>query len=670
NHRQAVRSLLLAAFILLPSSSILAQSSGVDSEFSDGLRAFRAEAYETALEHFRRVVSMDPSQADAVRLMNESQDALVQLMMADNPEFRTFALTVLEAARTKGVEAIRDADAAAEVAARCFEGTYTERGKAIWELGMTYGPFAVPPLVSSLNSDDSTRFAAIYALSRLGSDALPPLLVASHSENNKVRLAVAQVLVEMGDPRAIPRLAQMAKSDSDGSIRALCRGYATNVESAYLKQGLGYYNYDPSLGLSETENHGVRWGLDGQAKLFFDELEAGLIPMELAKGCFEAAAQSSDSNLASQAARGLALVYAAEVALLRAVGENVRAAEQFNAGLSLSTEALNSALGEALRSSNDVPTAAVLIEMLDSPAAIQAGNLRTALNSSVPTISFSAAISLANAGEQGSTLVSTLMRAASIQGLHSVQIFSADNAFANNLAEGLASSANCTSLIASDAASGLSNLYRGLNIDAFVIQDPLPDTYARQLVKRIRQNGKYANTPILVQGNGSATGDIDDATVYDTLTFQDVRSSLSELDPERMGYRRTAARAAEALAGMANRSSGSGAGVQQSLVSFLGREDDVAIPIMMALGHWGTAAEAQQLLSEIADGGNSAQKRAAAARALDGIMTRDGTTKLLTEDENVLRSAMTVEDVELAQACATVLGRGKAIHKSVQVSAK
>ncbi len=678
NHRQAVRSLLLAAFILLPSTSIVGQSDA-DSEFSAGLEAYRGQAFDQAIEHFRNVVKADPSSSEAIRFMNMSQDSLVQMMMSENEEYRAefkaFAMTILEASRSMKRDAVRDKDAAEALASKCLEGTYAERGKSIWKLGMTFGPFAVPPLVASLNSNDATRYAAIYALSRLGSDALPPLLAASSSPNSKVRLAVAQVLIEMGDARATARLAEMARYDEDAAINALCAGYvSTPVGESYIEQGDAYYSYDMQNGLMETENHGVRWVLDGSTSLYYDELEAGLVPLELAKECYAAANHLREpSTVQEQASKGMALVYAAEVALLRAVGEDNRAAEQFNAGLSLSSGALNLALGASLKSSNDVPIASVLIEMLDSPAAIHAIEVQNALSNSVPTLRFSAAISLANAGDVNSPgLLTSLLRASSLRGLRTVQIFSTNPDFSEGLSAELASN-ECTTLVALDANSGFTNLYSGLNIDAFVIQDPLPDTYARQLVRRIRAIGKYADVPIFVQANGSATGDIDDANVEENVTGSMVAASWGSLDVERTGYRRTAARAAEALAGMASRESRLVEVDLSDFVVLLGRTDDnVAIPIINALGYWGSASETKEdLMSVVGDDGKSNARRAAAARSVERIMASapPSSVKMTSDDLNTLQFAMKAGG-DLAQACAMLLGRGKAPHKSVKVSPK
>ncbi|MBC8329951.1 MAG: hypothetical protein H8E31_14525, partial [Planctomycetes bacterium] len=79
-HRTPARSLLLAATLLLaPASALLAQGQDPEVVFLEGKHAFRNGDHETALAKFREVVQLDPSYADAYRMLASSQDFLAQL---------------------------------------------------------------------------------------------------------------------------------------------------------------------------------------------------------------------------------------------------------------------------------------------------------------------------------------------------------------------------------------------------------------------------------------------------------------------------------------------------------------------------------------------------------------------------------------------------------------
>ncbi len=647
-HRTPARSLLLAATLLLaPASSLLAQGQDPEVIFLEGKHAFRNGDLEGALAKFREVVQLDPSHAAAYRMLTSSNDFLAQLM-AEGGEFETFALDVLAAARDADAEARRDADAAAELAQVALNGSYAERSRAIFEGRQMYGPFFAPPLVAALaDTSEDVRLNAYYALSRMGVDSLLPVMAASHSTNVDVRRGCVQVLLESGDARANARLADMAAHDEDGTVRTLAAAHGGgDAGMLHFQQGWACYAGDPVLGITELENHGVLWAVDGTELMPIDT-HAALVPLELALHHFGRAAE-----LGVDSGAAMALAHAAEAAVLRAAGDMEDAMEaQVVAALSLGPAALDGGLGAALKK-GDVASAAVLCEMLTGPSAAGSANLQAALGADAPVLRHAAAVALALSGDSSAAVVAQLGAGMRLEAVRVVHIVDADAARAGALASAL-DAQGIVALVAKDGVDGMVNASRGLPADAFVIGDPLPDYYARRLAKEIRRSSRYADTPMMVIDSGE-TGDVDGAEVVESVDAAAVVAAFGELDAERQSYLAAAASAAEAMAYLAANAPQAAAAATGDLVAALGREDAVAIPAMTALGHAGDASAAAALIGVIADSGRSSEARTAGARGLAGVLSRNPGAGAGAMD--ALKGAMGEGDAALARACAQAMG--------------
>ncbi len=647
-HRTPARSLLLAATLLLaPASTLLAQGQDPEVLFLEGKHAFRTGDHETALAKFREVVQLDPSYADAYRMLASSQDFLAQLM-AEGGEFETFALEVLQASRDAREEKRRDAAAAAELAQAALNGSYAERSRAIFEGGQVHGPFFAPPLVAAFaDGSEEVRLNAYYALSRMGVDSLLPVLAASHSTNVEVRRGCVQVLLESGDGRADARLADMAANDDDGTVRALASAYGGGDAAAlHAKQGWACYVGDPHMGITELENQGVLWNVDGSELIAID-VHPARVPLVLARHHFRRAAE-----LGMDASAALALAHAADAAVLGALGdmEDDRQGQLVSA-LQMGPSALDGALGMALER-NDIHASAVLAELLTGPSAGGSVNLHAALASDAPNVRHAAAVALAMSGDSSAAVVAQLGAGMQLEAVRVVHIVDANADRAAGLGSAL-DAMGIVALVSADGVGGMVNASRGLPADAFVIGDPLPDYYARRLVKLLRRNARYGDTPMLVIDSGD-TGDVDSAEVVEAVDAAAVTAAFGDLDAERQSYLAAATAAAEAMAFLAAGNPMAAAAGSDAMIGALGREDSVAIPAMTALGHAGDGSAASALLGVIADGSRSSGARAAGANALAGILSRDpgaGAGAMAT-----LKAAMGEGDAALARACAGAMG--------------
>jgi hypothetical protein len=637
-------SLVLGLAISLTSATQL--SAQDDSNlFEQGMVAFHNGNFDLAQSKFRQIVSENPSNADALLLLHQSEDALLELLIAGG-EFETFAREMLTAARTGGRTAMRDTDAAAKAAEGCFGESYQDRAKAIFALHQNYGPFAAVPLVHALgDSDESRRLAAVYALSRMGANVVMPLMTAARSSNVEVRLGSLHALNVLNDRRASALISDMAVNDTDGSVRALASEMlqsSASASSQLVAQAWSFFNHDAN-GMSSIENHGVMFSIDGRNLVAYDVPQA-LVASEWAKRMMLRA-----SELGEDTSAALSVIYASEVAVLNGIeGGAVQAAAQRNALLTLSTSAINAGLEYAVNG-DMVATAQQLISVLDGAGNRDWSGLYNAMASNVPMISHSAAVALSNRGQQGSTVVQNLASAVRLESRRIVHIIDGDGVRANSLRVAL-NDMGVSAIVSADGAAGLVNMHLAANVDAFVIADVLPDLYASRVSKNIKADPRFSDVAIHILGE-------------EELTAYDVTESFGDLSSARQAYVDMAAAAATALLHPAH--AGKADSAVGSLVGALNRDDMVAVPAAMALGYAGASSDvADALISVMADTERSSKVRVASANALSNMFARTG----VAADATYFQSAMTEGDAALSEACARTIGVMSAGHISAGVT--
>jgi HEAT repeat protein len=93
--------------------------------------------------------------------------------------------------------------------------SWTLREEVAWGRGKLKDPRAIEPLLSVLADNSNVCGAAMYALRRLAPERLPePLLDLLRRRHALGWMAAAHVLAELGEPRAVPILVEMAKDTS------------------------------------------------------------------------------------------------------------------------------------------------------------------------------------------------------------------------------------------------------------------------------------------------------------------------------------------------------------------------------------------------------------------------------------------------------------------------
>ena len=659
--RKPAHRLFLAALLaVLPAAPAFAQDA--QKLFDQGMAHYYNGDHEAAIASFRQVVALAPDQAVAYQLLNQSQDSLLQLMVAGG-EYETFAKEVLASANEASREAMRDLDAAAEVAAGCFADDFATRSKAIFELNFQFGPFGALPLIDELGSQsEDRRLNAIYALSRMGGEAAQPVMAATYSDSEQVRAGAVLVLAELNDARAAARVTDMAANDASGMVRKIAETYAADASAADMlyEQGWDYLDADADYGLAGTENYGALFVADGSGVMAVDMLPS-LVPCELAKREFLRSYELGNAD----AAIALATAYGAEISILAAAGDDYTDVRnlQMASALTLGNEVLCAALVNAV-AENKVGASRALVELVDADNPNSSAALEYAMaNARTADVRYGAAIAMAHSGNPSDGVVNTLAEASTLEALRIVHLADPNDARAERLAGQLADQGIAV-VRAKDGGSALINAYRSVIVDAFVVADPLPDLYASRVIKEIRKDDRYADTPFLVLGNDDS-GDIEGAEVLESADASAIVDSFGDLGADRERYLATAAGAAEALAHLAHHGA-SLASVAGQLDGALGREDAVAIPMARVIGLAGNAGSAEALMGLIADDSRSTESRTAAAKGLTALAGRMS----VSVDTDALEALIADSDPALAMACARALAACGGAHLAAGVGSE
>jgi tetratricopeptide (TPR) repeat protein len=660
----ASRVLLAALLLLIPTTSAYAQEDA-QKLFDKGMAHFHNGDHGKAVEAFRQVVALAPDQAVAYQLLNQSQSSLLQLMVAGD-EYETFAKEIIEAAASASRDAIKDGNAATEAAEACFSDDMATRSKAIFDLGFRFGPFAALPLIEAMgDQSDSRRLAAIYALGRIGMEISQPVLAATWSSSERVRSGALLVLAELNDARGAARIADLAANDESGMVRKIASqlAVAANPADMLYEQGWDYLDADPAYGLGSVENYGTYFIADGSSVVGV-EMPTALVPCELAKRNFLRAMELGNAD----AAVALATAYATEISVLQAhqnVGEDGMESAinlQTASALTLGNEVLQGALVNAVaEGKNDA--ALVLVSLLDSASKTSVEALNFAVqNARTSDLRYAAALAMAGLGNSSPEVVAALTEASMLDALRVVHLIDPNEGRSASLAADLSASGIAV-IRAEDGAGGLINAHRSVLVDAFIIADPLSDLYASRVVKELRKDDRFVDTPIIILGNDE-TGDIETAEVMDSVDAQAILDAFGDMGIDRERYLATAAAATESLAMIAMHDPEAAAAAAAALSGALGREDSIAIPATVVIGSAGNASQAEALMGLVTDDSRSTEVRTAAAKGLSKMADRVN----ISVDTSALSELVVSAEPPLARACARAMAALGGGHLSASLT--
>ncbi len=184
---------------------------------------------------------VSPAMNALVRIGKVTIEPLIRALEDQDEEIRDYATTILWLAKNKKACEPLAALLSTETSARVRSGAAQALFNLDWtpdkgEHGLqyriirkeydecvAYGARAVAPLIAACaNQTDESR-AATRALVKIGKPAVDPLIAALKHKDERIRLAAAEALGLIGDPRAINPLLQALKKDPSTVAEALGR---------------------------------------------------------------------------------------------------------------------------------------------------------------------------------------------------------------------------------------------------------------------------------------------------------------------------------------------------------------------------------------------------------------------------------------------------------------
>ena len=672
----------VAAFLCTP---VRAQSDDLQA----AVEALNRGATEEALSLLEKVVSADLSNEEAYELWNNTENQVWLKLLTQGGELELVARELVEKGRMGRKQRQNNPDAIRELVKQLANDDVIARTKVVNQLAAEYGEYAVPILIYSLadGSDSNRRVNVIQALTRMGSDVVPPLIEAMDSPDGFLRRNVALTLGYIRDPRSKPVLARAAERDADTGVRnaasqALQRlGGGGDAGQLYFSQGEAYYREDDDV-LAPHQYSDVVWRWEGNG-LAHTEVPRFLYAPEMAKKAYyRALALLGDPG---PALAGIARCAVTEVGRLdewQAAGQEAGDWEERLQADELAAqvagpEALDLALGWAI-GRRDFVAASGLCRLLASMGKAPTANLQAALGAAQSgAVQGEAAVALGRIAYRSrqaasAEAVTALTTFASKEILRIGAIIGGDEASGRALASRLSELGYHTNWW-STGARGLVSLRSLPGVDLVVVNETLSDLTPRQVVNELRRDPRHSRTRILVKSDSpdadaSSFGDNVNGVIAPgaDLAGATEAGAGESMNRDREEALQLAGRAAETLFLLSSGGLTDVSGATEALAGTLeNRPDEVVLPALGVLHFTGGPQHVERIASVLANAERSESVRTRAADALAGIFARSGSA-----DSGVIRMLQEVAQTEgsfaVRGATASALGRLN-LEKDVRV---
>jgi len=629
--------------LALPFLAASALAQDVSSDFQSAIDLWSQGRKQESLDAMRMLLASDPGTDEvyaAYIALDQDDIRALTSFMAEGDEYTLVAKRFLDRARSGRNELERDEDTI-RTAVRAYmnAGSAADRLAAMEQIRNTHGEFAAPKFINHLANEGDTEKVTIATLGlrALGADAVHPLVAALDSSNAFLRRNAALALGNIGDPRAGAHLLGIANSDESATVRSAAADAATrcgangDAVAALVDLGNAYHENHASVTFDGSKSD-VWWTWSGDA-VTSSPIPRSIFNNEAAKDAYYRALQIDPGSI--EALAGIAresVDIQAKLGTLADAGQDVSdAMERAQAGTLAVLSAGVDALDQALQMSvvgGDNATAAGIAQQLGDLASAPTQGLSMALQSG-GAVEGEAAVALAHIANRSHTaaadgVVDALAKAAARRVVKVAVVIDANT----QRADGIVTALQGQNVLAQNAGlgtTGLVMLGQLPGIDAILVSDDVGDLTTDAVLKMIRQNPAFEDTPVYLVTSNSDLADAYGDRVAGSFAGADGISALdevfeAELDQSRARADALAARAAEALAALAMAGSTDVSGAADELAGAIeGRRDGVAVPALHALGHVAGADAAGDLLAIIQDDGASDAVRVAAADAL-GIL--------------------------------------------------
>lgn len=626
---------LAAGLALVAAPAFALPNDDASDTFDMGVEMLRRGRTEEALAAFQKVLAMDLSNEEAYELWKRTDAEIWLDMMSEQGEMELVAKRLMSLAKARTVEHRDDAQAIRGLIQQINGDDALARLLATRTLAADHGEYAVQYMLPSLNSQASAEQRAVMmqALTSMGDDVVLPLTAALEVEEAMQRRNVAITLGRIGDHRAAPFLARLAKMDADGGVQeaaaealAMCGGAERGAEFAFNVLGEQYHMTTLNV-LRPDQVSDVIWRLEG-GKLMGTPVPPYFYGQEMAKVAFYNALRVNPGS--PRAMAGLVRTFATEMQIVadrRAggleVGDEAMAAR---AGLLAVAAAGKGAVDAALSASikdKDMMAAIGICHAIQQGLAVAGNGLNEALKSGDSVLRAEAALAMASMFKGGDVMpqmVGALGEAAGRQISRVAAIVDADPQRAAATAAALEAKGMMVNVWA-DGIAALGNMHRIPGLDVVIVADRLPNVTTDQVLTELEMSSRLGATPRLVISSDMDTAEeLYGDRVAGVISGQDL-SPVSDALSESMGRDRELAdqlsrRSSAALARLADQGANVGAALSGLVAAVSnGRPDDVTIPALEALGASGTANEATICATLAADDTASDAVREAAAFA-------------------------------------------------------
>jgi len=681
----ASRSLSLLALTV---SSLVLPVAAQSEDFQKAIEALDRGAPEEALGLLQKVLGTDPSNEAAYELWVNTEHTVWLKMLLKGGEFELLTKELMDRAKMGRKQRQNNPDAIRELVKELSNDDVLVRTRVTNQLASDFGEYAVPILIYSLadQQNNDRRVNVITALSKMGSDVVPPLVEALiDSPDAFLRKNVALTLGYVRDPRATAALADAAAFDADTGVKqaagqALAKlGGGTDVGAMFLALGDAYYSESDAV-LMPHQYSDVIWRWEGNGLQSIDTPRFLYAPEMAKKAYYRALSRLADPAKALAGIARCAVTESGRLAQWKAAGQDAgdwesRLATDDLAAQMAGPEALDLALGQALK--GDMVAASGLCRLLAASGKTVTANLREALAASQSlAVQGEAAVALGRIAYRNREVaspeaVAALTTAAGHEVLRIGAIIGGDEASGNKLAAELETMGYSASFWPS-GARGLLSVQSLPGVDLIVVaENNLGNLTARQVVNDLRKDPRTAKTPIYIrvsspEADASTFGNVNGLIVPgDDLKATAAAAAMEPLNRDREEALLLAARAAHTLHLLAAGKSEIG-GAAEALAATLGdRPDEVVVPALGALQFVGGASQVERIAAVVGNAERSEASRVAAADALAGIFSRSGTT-----DAGILKVLQETaqKDSSLAVRAATAGALGRlSLSKEVRI---
>jgi len=229
-----------------------------EADLTAALEDYAAGRYEEALEKLRDYVASNPGDEEIYAVLRDADEQVLLRVLAKQGEHERLMKYLLDKAMPGLRQTRMDPDEIQELVETAVNDESLDKRRAAGVRLVVAGALAVPYLEPYLaRSDASVVVNTMFALQRIGSAAVPPLIAVLDSDNARKRSTAAAVLGDLRDPLAVPALLRMKESDEDegarnkaaAALEKIGGGMAlpASAANAYWSLGERFYANDPTV---------------------------------------------------------------------------------------------------------------------------------------------------------------------------------------------------------------------------------------------------------------------------------------------------------------------------------------------------------------------------------------------------------------------------------------